>query len=125
MVGRSIILYIRGAGVLLRKGAPGEGESGVPEEVPPQAPSLSRPCNNGPVIGRRSRHAERRSYAIPKREDYEGGPRRAAERSEGPKVEVGPRGGCRLDLASRADPASEDSQSPLMRFTGRTTVARP
>jgi len=69
MVGRLIALYIRGAGALRKKGPSGEGESGMPEEVPPRAPSLSRPCNNGPVIGRRSRHAERRSYAIPKRED--------------------------------------------------------
>jgi len=56
-----------------------------------------------------------------KREQYKGGPRRAAERKEGPQVGVGPRGGCRLGLASRTDPASENSVSPT-RSTGRAEI---
>jgi len=45
MVGRfiCIVSYTLGAGALLRKGASGEGESGVPEEGPPQAPSQKSP----------------------------------------------------------------------------------
>jgi len=38
-----IVLYTLGAGTLLRKGASGEGESGVPEKVPPQSPSQKSP----------------------------------------------------------------------------------
>jgi len=64
MVGRFIILYIRGTGALLRRGVSGEGESGVPEEVPPQAPSLSRPISNGQVAKRRPRRSNMESLAV-------------------------------------------------------------
>jgi len=70
---------------------------------------------------RRRRQSERESYAVPKREEYEGGPRRAAERKEGPHVGEECRGGCRFGLASRADPASEEIVSPT-RSTGRAKV---
>jgi len=44
----AVLFYItREAGTLLWRGATGEGESGVSEEVPPQASSQSRPINNG------------------------------------------------------------------------------
>jgi len=115
-----IILYTRGAGALLRKGASGEGESGVPEEVPPQAPSQNRPISNGQITRRRPRQFEIENLDA-KREKHKGGLRRVAERKEGPQVGVGPRGGCRLGLASRTDPASENSVSPT-RSTGRAEI---
>jgi len=66
MGGRFIILYIRGVGALPRRGVSGEGESGMPEEVPPKAPSLSRPINNGQVANRRPRQSNMESLAVQK-----------------------------------------------------------
>jgi len=82
MVGR-FILYTREAGALLRKGTSGEGESGVPEEVPPQAPSQSRPISNGPVARRRPRQFETGSLAVPKGRSTKEDP---AARTSGRKV---------------------------------------
>jgi len=82
MVGR-FILYTRGAGALLRKGASGEGESGVPEEVPPQAPNQSRPISNGPVARRRPRQFETGSLAVSKGRSTKEDP---AARTSGRKV---------------------------------------
>jgi len=73
--------------------------------------AVAGPESKSPHQQWRPRQSEMESYAIPKREEYEGGPRRAAERKEGPQVGEGPRGGCRFGLASRADPASEEIQS--------------
>jgi len=90
MVGRFIILYIRRAGALPRRGVAGEGESGVPEEVPPQAPSISRPHQQRTGCQKEAPTVEHGRFGGPKREQYKGGPRRAAEREDGLKVGVGP-----------------------------------
>jgi len=100
----------RGARTSLWRGASGEGESGVPEEVPPQASSQNRPISNG--YGGPDSLTLDIKLCGSKGEEYEGGPRRVAERKEGPQVGKGPRGGYRFGLASRANLASERIQSP-------------
>jgi len=68
-----------------------EKERVATEEVPPQAPSQTRTLTSkygGP--GSWKWHWK---VAIPEGRNR-GGPRRAAERKEGPKVDEGPRGGC-------------------------------
>jgi len=88
----------------------------VPEEVPSQAPSQRHPTSDkygGPDS--LTRHFG--SEAVPNGTKYEGGPRRAAERKEGPQVGEGPRGGYRFDLASRTNPASNQIETP-MKTTG-------
>jgi len=78
-----VLFCIRGEPELIRKGASRKGESGVPEEVPPQASSKvkSRPLSNGQVTRRRPRQSEIGSLAIPKGEEYKG-----ATQSSGRKV---------------------------------------
>jgi len=64
----------------------------MPEEVPPQAPSQIRPTFH--EYGSLSSLTPGRKLCGSKGKKYERGPRRAAERKEGPKVDQGPGGGC-------------------------------
>jgi len=71
---------------------------------------------------RKPRQSEIESYAVPKGRTTKKDP---AARPNGRKVEERPRGGCRFGLASRADPASEEIQSPQQNLRAAQKFAHP
>jgi len=85
------------------------------------------PKSKSPHQQRTSRQKEaptvgNRKFGGSKREQCKGGPRRAAERKEDPQVGIGPWGGCRLGLVSRADPTSNEASVSPTRSTSRTEI---
>jgi len=74
------------------RGAAWSGGRGVPEEVPLRPPSKVIPVTEG----RPKLDTQRRSVWVQGVKRKEQGPRRAAKRKEGLKVNQRPRGGCPL-----------------------------